>query len=170
MSNKNTAYMQPLNNCCMVVEIHYDGLTTWYEYKLFWFTFHDIFSRVFCSSQISLKAGRNVIIWQATAITYSDDSGSSNPVFIKDIEIQGRCCYCCGCSTSDLRIAVWGRRTRTTYVLSTRCRFVGRKVLNCTCSELETHTGSNPRTPIWRSLLSFSRSWKSFYCHDVVLN
>ena len=99
----------------MVVEIHYDGFTTWYEYKLFWFTFHDIFSRGFCSWQISLKAGRNVIIWQATAITYSDDSGSSNPVFIKDIEIQGRCCYCCGCSASDLQIAVRGRRTRTTY-------------------------------------------------------
>ena len=71
--------------------------------------FMTFFSRVFCSWQISLKAGRNVIIWQATAITYSDDSGTSNPVFIKDIEIQGRCRCCCGCSISDLQIGVRGR-------------------------------------------------------------
>lgn len=52
------------------------------------------------TKKISLKAGRNVIIWQATAITYSDDSGSSNPVFIKDIEIQG-VSYTSDCTPCD---------------------------------------------------------------------
>ena len=35
-------------------------------------------------------------------------------------------------------------------VLSTRCRFGGRKFSNCACSELETRTRtrSRPRTPI----------------------
>ena len=42
-------------------------------------------------------------------------------------------------------------------VLSTCCRFGGRNVFKCACSELETHTGSNPRTPIYRSLLSLGR-------------
>lgn len=41
--------------------------------------------------QINLKAGRNVIIWQATAITYggSGESSTREPVHIKSIEIQG---------------------------------------------------------------------------------
>ncbi|XP_068712559.1 endosome/lysosome-associated apoptosis and autophagy regulator family member 2-like isoform X1 [Montipora foliosa] len=41
------------------------------------------------TKKINLKAGRNVIVWQASAITYSDDSGTRDPVYIKDIEIQG---------------------------------------------------------------------------------
>ena len=39
--------------------------------------------------QINLKAGRNVIIWQATAITYGGKHDNRDPVFIKSIEIQG---------------------------------------------------------------------------------
>ena len=33
-------------------------------------------------------------------------------------------------------------------VLSTRCRFGGRKLSKCACSELKTRTRSRPRTPI----------------------
>lgn len=42
-------------------------------------------------TKINLKAGRNVIIWQATAITYggSGESSTREPVHIKSIEIQG---------------------------------------------------------------------------------
>lgn len=39
--------------------------------------------------QINLKAGRNVIIWQATAITYGGKHDNREPVYIKSIEIQG---------------------------------------------------------------------------------
>jgi len=39
-------------------------------------------------------------------------------------------------------------------VLSTRCRFGGRKLSKCACSELKTRTRGRPRTPIWRSLIS----------------
>ena len=38
--------------------------------------------------------------------------------------------------------------------LSTRCRFGGRKISKCACSELKTRTRSRPRTPIWRSLVT----------------
>jgi len=38
-------------------------------------------------------------------------------------------------------------------VLSTRCRFKGRNVSKCACSELETRARGRPRTPIWRSLV-----------------
>ena len=38
--------------------------------------------------------------------------------------------------------------------LSTCCRFGGRKISKCACSELKTRTRSRPRTPIWRSLVT----------------
>ncbi|CAH3117900.1 unnamed protein product [Porites lobata] len=43
------------------------------------------------TTKINLKAGRNVIIWQATAITYDyeDQDSRREPVYIKSIEIQG---------------------------------------------------------------------------------
>ena len=47
-------------------------------------------------------------------------------------------------------------------VLSTRCRFKGRKFSRCACSELKTRTRSRPRTPIWRSLLTRARAHTGF--------
>ncbi|XP_078343658.1 endosome/lysosome-associated apoptosis and autophagy regulator family member 2-like isoform X2 [Oculina patagonica] len=41
------------------------------------------------TTKIDLKAGRNVIIWQATAITYGGAHDNREPVYIKSIEIQG---------------------------------------------------------------------------------
>ena len=38
--------------------------------------------------QIDLKAGRNVINWQVTAITYGSHD-RREPVYIRSIEIQG---------------------------------------------------------------------------------
>lgn len=41
------------------------------------------------TTTVNLKAGRNVIIWQATAITYGGKHDNREPVYIKSIEIQG---------------------------------------------------------------------------------
>ena len=81
-----------------------------------------------------------MIIWQATPITYSDDSGTSNPVFIKDIEIQGRCC-CCGCATTRMTT------TKTPQI----CIFDNEKQYFCTVCTCIFH------------LLTFWRRSRSFY-------
>ena len=53
--------------------------------------------------QISLKAGRNVIIWQATAISYGEHD-KREPVYIKSIEIQGWCPFLLVFTCNGVRI------------------------------------------------------------------